>query len=153
MNKRYVVRLTREERGELLALVRVGKSAAYKLLWARILLKVDQGKDGSGLSDEETAQALETTARTVERLRRRLVEEGIEAALSRKRRETVSRPPIFDGQCEARLIAMCCSEPPAGRGRWTVRLLADKLVELEVVESVSRETVRRTLKKTSLSLG
>jgi transposase len=153
MNKRYVVRLTREERGGLLGLVRVGKAAAFRLLWARILLKVDQGEDGPGLSDEETAQALETTARTVERLRRRLVEEGMEAALSRKKRETPPRPPILDGQCEARLIATCCSEPPQGRGRWTVRLLADKLVELEVVESVSRETVRRTLKKTSLSLG
>jgi transposase len=137
----------------LLGLVRVGKAAAFRLLWARILLKVDQGEDGPGLSDEETAQALETTARTVERLRRRLVEAGMEAALSRKKRETPPRPPILDGKCEAWLIATCCSEPPQGRGRWTVRLLADKLVELEVVEAVSRETVRRTLKKTSLSLG
>jgi hypothetical protein len=101
----------------------------------------------------ETAQALETTARTVERLRCRLVEEGLKAALSRKKRETAPCAPILDGKGEARLIALCCSEPPAGRNRWTIRLLADKFVELAVVESVSRETVRRTLKKTNLSLG
>lgn len=153
MNKKYVVRLTGKEREELLGLIRVGKAAAYKLLWARILLKADQGEDGPALSDEEIAQALETTIRTVERLRQRLVEEGLEAALNRKKRETPPRAPVLDGKCEARLIAMSCSEPPKGRARWTVRLLADKLVELEVVESVSRETVRRTLKKTNSSPG
>ena len=147
MNKRYVVRLTRKEREELLGLIRVGKAAAYRLLWARILLKADQGEDGPGLSDEDIAQGLETTTRTVERLRQRLVEEGLEAALNRKKRQTPSRPPVLDGKREAHLIAISCSEPPEGRSRWTVRLLADKLVELAVVESVSRETVRRALKK------
>jgi transposase len=153
MNKRYVVRLACKEREELLGLIRVGKAAAYKLLWARILLKADQGVDGPALSDEGIAQALETTTRTVERLRQRLVEEGLDAAMNRKKRETPSRPPVLDGKSEAHLIAIGCSEPPQGRGRWTVRLLADKLVELEVVESVSRETVRRALKKMNLSLG
>jgi transposase len=153
MNKRYVVRLTRKEREELSRLTRVGKGAAYRLLWARILLKADQGEEGPGLSDGEIAQALETTARTVERLRQRFVEEGLEAALSRKKRETPPRPPLLDGKAEAHLIAIGCSEPPRGHGRWTVRLLADKLVELEVVEAVSRETVRRALKKTNLNLG
>jgi len=153
MNKRYMVRLSKEEREQLRAMVRVGKAAAYKLLWARILLKVDEGEHGPGLSDEEAAQALETTARTVERLRRRLVEEGLEAALCRKKRDMPSRRPVLDGKAEAHLVALCCSEPPRGRKRWTVRLLADKLVELEVVERVSRETVRRRLKKMNLSLG
>ena len=152
MNKRYVVRLSKEEREQLLVMVHVGKAAAYRLLWARILLKVDEGEKGPSLSDAEAAEALETTARTVERLRRRLVEEGLEAALTRKRRETPPRQPVFDGRSEARLVATCCSEPPAGRVRWTLRLLADRLVRLDVVESVSRETVRRTLKKTNLSL-
>jgi transposase len=153
MNKRYIVRLSKEEREQLLAMVRVGKAAAYRLLWARILLKVDEGEKGPSLSDAEAAEALETTARTVERVRRRLVEEGLEAALTRKRRETPPRQPVLDGRAEARLVATCCSEPPAGRVRWTLRLLANRLVQLDVVESVSRETVRRTLKKTNLSLG
>jgi len=153
MNKRYIVRLSKEERKQLLAIIRVGKAAAYKLLWARILLKVDQGEGGTGLSDEETAAALETTRRTVERVRRRLVEEGLEAALTRKKRETPPRQPILDGAAEAQLVALCCSEAPRGRKRWTLRLLADKLVELEVVESISKDTVSRRLKKTSLSLG
>jgi transposase len=153
MNKRYLVRLSKEEREQLLVMVRVGKAAAHRLLWARILLKVDEGEEGPNLSDAEAAEALETTARTVERLRRRLVEEGLEAALTRKRRETPPRRFILDGRAEARLVATCCSEPPAGRARWTLRLLADRLVELNVVESVSRDTVRRTLKKTNLSLG
>ena len=153
MNKRYVVRLSKEEREQLLGMVRVGRAAAYRLLWARILLKVDEGEHGPNLSDVETAEALETTVRTVERVRRRLVEEGLEAALTRKRRETPPRQLILDGRAEAQLVATCCSQPPAGRVRWTLCLLADRLVQLEVVESVSRETVRRTLKKTSLSLG
>jgi transposase len=153
MSKRYIVRLTPEERGQLRKLVRVGKAAAYRLLWARILLQVDEGKEGPALPDQQAAQSLETTARTVERLRRRFVEEGLEAALQQKKRDTSSTAPRLDGKAEARLVALCCSAPPQGRSRWTLRLLADKLVELEVVESVSHETVRRTLKKTNLSLG
>ena len=153
MNKRYIVRLSREERQEVLRMVRVGKAAAYKLLWARILLKVDEGEEGAGLSDEKTAEALETSRRTVERVRRRLVEEGLEAALTRKKRETPPRQPVLDGKGEAHLVAICCSQPPQGRNRWTLQLLADKLVELQVVESVSKDTVHRRLKKTNLSLG
>lgn len=153
MNKTYLVRLSEEERKQLLSLIRIGRTAAYKLLWARILLKVDQGGGGTGLSDEQTAEALETTRRTVERVRRRLVEEGLEAALTRKKRETPPRQPILDGASEAQLVALCCSEPPRGRKRWTLRLWADKLVELEVVESISKDTVSRRLKKTNLSLG
>lgn len=153
MNKVYIVRLTEDERGFLLNMIRVGKAAAYKMLWARILLKVDQGDGGPGLSDDETAQAFEVNRSTVERVRRRLVEEGFEAALSRKKRETPPRPPILDGASEAQLIALACSEPPRGRKRWTLTLLADKMVELEVVESISKDTVLRALKKTNLSLG
>lgn len=153
MNKVYIVRLTEDERGFLLNMIRVGKAAAYKMLWARILLKVDQGDGGPGLSDDETAQAFEVNRSTVERVRRRLVEEGFEAALSRKKRETPPRPPILDGASEAQLIALACSEPPRGRKRWTLTLLADKMVELEVVESISKDTVLRALKKTKLSLG
>jgi transposase len=114
---------------------------------------VDQGEEGPGLSDAETAEALETSPRTVERVRQRLVEEGLDAARTRKNRQTPPRRPLLDGQAEARLVALCCSEPPRGRTRWTLRLLADKLVELEVVESISKDSVRRTLKKTNLSLG
>jgi transposase len=153
MNKRYIVRLTSEEREQLRRLVRIGKAAAYRLLWARILLLVDVEKETPALTDEEAARALETTARTVERVRRRFVEEGLEAALQQKKRDASSTTPVLDGEAEARLIALCCSAPPQGRSRWTLRLLADKLVELEVVETVSHETVRRTLKKTNLSLG
>ncbi len=153
MNKKYIVRLSREERSELLTMIRVGKAAAHKLLWARILLKVDMGKGRAWLSDEEAAEALETSRRTVERVRRRLVEEGLEAALTRKKRETPPRQPILDGASEAQLVALCCSEPPRGRARWTLRLLADKLVELEVVQWISKDTVSRRLKKTNLSLG
>ena len=119
MNKKYVVRLSKEEREQLLTMIRVGKAAAYKLLWARVLLKVDQGEEGPGLSDEQTAEALETVPRTVERVRRRLVEEGLQAALTRKKRETAPRQPLLDGEAEARLVALCCSEPPQGRTRRT----------------------------------
>ena len=153
MGKKYIVRLSEEERESLGTLIRVGKAAAHKLLCARILLKVDQGTEGPGLSDVETAQAVETSTRTVERVRQRLVEEGLEAVLTRKKRETGPRKPVLDGKAEARLVALCCSAPPEGRNRWTLRLLADKLVELEVVEAISGDTVRRALKKTNSNLG
>jgi len=153
MNKKYIVRLSKEEQRELLTMIRVGKAAAHKLLWARVLLKVDQGEGRAWLSDKDAAEALETSRRTVERVRRRLVEEGLEAALTRKKRETPPRQPILDGASEAQLVALCCSEPPRGRARWTLRLLADKLVELEVVQWISKDTVSRRLKKTNLSLG
>jgi hypothetical protein len=149
MNKKYVVRLTSEERSRLQRLVSVGKGAARKLLHARILLQADQGSDGPAWKDEQIAEALSAHFRTIANVRQRLVELGLDAALNRKKQERPSRPPILDGKAEARLIALRCGEPPEGRRRWTLHLLADKLVELRVVESVSYETVRRTLKKTS----
>lgn len=147
--KKYVVRLTREERAQLQRLVSVGKAAARKILHARILLQADQGPDGPAWKDEQIAEALSAHRRTIANVRQRLVEQGLEAALTRKRQERPSRRPKLDGSAEARLIALRCGEPPEGRMRWTLQLLADKLVELNVVESVSYETVRRVLKKTS----
>ena len=147
--KKYVVRLTSEERTKLQRLVSVGKSSARRLLHARILLESDEGPDGPAWNDERIAQGLSAHPRTIANVRQRLVELGLEAALDRKKQERPSRGPTLDGKAEARLIAMRCGEPPQGRMRWTLHLLADKLVELRVVDSVSYETVRRTLKKTS----
>lgn len=149
MNKKYVVRLTSEERTQLQRLVSVGKTAARKLLHARILLQADQGPEGPAWKDERIAEALSAHPRTVANVRQRLVEQGLEAALNRKKQERPSRERKLDGKAEACLIALRCGEPPDGRTRWTLHLLADKLVELNVVESVSYETVRRVLKKTS----
>lgn len=146
MNKKYIVRLTEQEREQLDALMRKGKSAAYKIKHAHILLKADA--DGAAWSDEEISAACSVHTRTVAGLRERFVEQGLEAALNRKKQERPSQQPIFDGEAEARLIALGCSEPPQGHARWTLRLLADTVVELEIVASTSHETVRRTLKKT-----
>jgi transposase len=153
MNKKYIVRLSSEEREQLLSLVKKGKIAARKQLRARILLHADQSELGPAACDEEIAGSLETSVRTVERLRQRLVEEGLPAALEDKRLDTPPRPPKLDGRQEAQLVALCCSQPPKGRARWTLRLLGSRLVELEVVDCISHETVRQVLKKTSLSLG
>lgn len=150
--KRYRVTLTKEERQELQCLIAWGKGAANKLLHARILLKADQSKGGPGWEDKHIAEALECGTATVERLRKRFVEEGLEAALVRKPTTRTYLRKI-DGQAEAHLVATCCSDPPKGRRRWTLKLLADKLVALGQVQSVSRETVRQTLKKTNLSRG
>ena len=147
--KKYVVRLTSEERATLQRLVSVGKAAARKILHARILLQADQGSDGPAWKDEQIAEALAAHPRTIANVRQRLVEQGLEAALNRKKQDRPSRPRTLDGKAEARLIALRCGEPPEGRMRWTLQLLAEKLVELNVVESVSYETVRRVLKKTS----
>jgi hypothetical protein len=149
VNKKYVVRLTSEERTKLQRLVSVGKAAARKILHAQVLLQADQGPDGPAWRDEQIAQGLSAHSRTIANVRQRLVEMGLEAALDRKKQERPSRKCTLDGKAEAYLIAMRCSEPPEGRMRWTLHLLADKLVELKVVDSVSHETVRRTLKKTS----
>jgi transposase len=149
MNKKYVVRLTSEERTTLQRLVSVGKAAARKILHARILLQADQGSDGPAWTDARIAEALTAHHRTVADVRQRLVEQGLEAALNRKKRECPPRPRKLDGEAEAHLIALRCGRPPEGRTRWTLHLLADKLVELKVVDSLSYETVRRTLKKTS----
>jgi transposase len=146
MNKRYIVRLASEERDQLKALVSKGKTAAYKIQHANILLMADA--DGQGRADEPIAQALSMHANTVRGVRQRFVEEGLEAAVGRKRQGRPSRAPLLDGEQEARLIALRCSAPPPGHGRWTLHLLADQLVELQVVESISYETVRKALKKT-----
>jgi transposase len=149
MNKRYVVRLTEEERSKLLGLVGAGKAAARKLRRARILLKVDE--DGPGWTDEQVAEALDVGTTTVQNARQRFVEEGLEAAINRKKQTRPSRMRKLDGEAEARLLALACSKPPEGRKRWTMHLLADQLVALEVVESVSHDTIWRALKKTRSS--
>jgi len=148
MNKKYVVRLTSEERLALQRLVSVGKTAARKILHARILLLADQGPDGPAKTDGQIAEALSAHPRTIAGVRQRLVEQSLEAALVRKKQAQPSRGRKLDGKAEARLIALRCGAPPQGRMRWTLHLLADRLVELNVVDSVSYETVRRTLKKT-----
>ncbi len=147
--KRYMVRLEAEERHRLEQLVRTGKAAAYKIRHANVLLAVDESGAGAGLPDEQVARALGVAVRSIESLRRRLVEEGLDAALGRKRRERPSIEPMFDGRSEAKLIAVACGPKPKGRARWTLELLADRVVELKIVEHCSRETVRRTLQKTS----
>jgi transposase len=147
--KRYVVRLTDEERSRLEALVRRGKAHARKLLYARILLKTDASEAGPAWrTDDRIAEALETSADTVARERRRFSEDGSEIALMPKK-PGKPRRRVLDGRAEAHLVALACSEAPEGRSRWTLRLLADRMVELGHVGGVSRETVRRTLKKTN----
>jgi hypothetical protein len=149
MAKRYVIELSPEERDELEALVRRGKAAARKLTRARALLLSDQGESGPGWTDADIAAALGITTRCLEMLRKRAVEVGPLVAIERKPQARPSVPPKFDGEKEAKLIALACGEPPAGHRRWSLRLLADKLVELNVFESVSHERVRQVMKKTS----
>ena len=147
--KKYIVTLTTEERQALSDLIAAGKAAAQKLAHARILLKADAAECGPAWPDHRIADALEVSTATVERVRQRFVEQGLDAALDRKHRERPAREIKLDGRAEARLIALACSAPPEGRATWTMQLLADKLVELEVVDSISDETVRLALKKTS----
>ena len=149
--KKYKVTLTPEERQQLHDLISAGKGSAKKLAHARILLKADAAPGGPAWPDARIAEAAEVSVATVERVRQRFVERGLAAALAHKPQDRPSRERKFDGAAEARLIALACEEAPDGRRRWTLRVLADKLVELEVVESVSTETVRRVLKKTSSS--
>ena len=146
--KKYVVRLSAEEREQLEVLIRKGKSPAQRLLKARILLKADVSEGGAGWSDSRIVRALETSASMVYRVRQQLVEEGLAAVLSRKQRATPAVPRIFDGEKEAKLIALACSKPPKGRARWTLRLLENKVVELAIVERASDSTIGRVLKKT-----
>ncbi len=146
--KKYVVRLSTEERAELEALIRKGRSPAQRLLKARILLKADISEAGEGWSDSRIIKALETSVSMVYRVRKQLVEEGFEAVLSRKQRATPAIARIFDGEKEAKLIALACSKPPKGRARWTLRLLENKVVELGIVDRASDSTIGRTLKKT-----
>jgi transposase len=149
MKKKYPVILSKSERDDLKRLIASGKAPARKLTHARILLKADEGPEGDAWVDEKIAEAVESSQPTVARIRRQYFEEGLDAALNR-------RPPKreyhrkLDGKQEARLVALACSEPPEGQARWSLRLLADKMVELEIVEEdISYQTVRRTLKKTS----
>ena len=149
MAKYYVIELLAEERAELEALVRRGKASAQKITRARVLLLSDQGQAGPGWIDADIAEALGITTRCIQMLRKRAVEDGPLAAIERKPQVRPSVPPKFDGEKEAKLIALACSEPPAGHKRWSLRLLADKLVELNVFESISHERVRQVMKKTS----
>jgi transposase len=149
--KRYIVKLTSEERADLELLVRQGRCAGWKIQRAEALLAFDSSDAGLGWPDERVAEAYRCTSRVVEMWRKQAALEGPRSLLNRKAREP--RPPKLDGEAEARLVALACSAPPEGRDRWTLRLLADRMVELEVVSGLSYETVRRGLKKTSLSLG
>ena len=147
--KKYIVRLSGKERKSLKSLVSSGKGSARMFARARILLKADVGEGGPGWPDEKIAEALDVTIQTIERVRKQLVEEGLEAVLSRREYiQKVSRKKL-DGEVEAHLIALACSETPEGYTRWSLRLLADRMVELGYVESISHEAVRRALKKTS----
>ena len=146
MDKKYIVRLTDEERTQLKELIAKGRAAAYRITHAHILLQADA--DGPAWPDERIAEALRVHVNTTHNVRQRFVEGGLETALNRKKRLMPPRQRILDGEGEARLIALSCSGPPAGRARWTLHLLADKMVELRIVDSISHETVRQALKKT-----
>ncbi len=145
MVKKYIVRLSKEERNLLREIVKKLKGTSQKVQRANILLKADI--DGPNWSDARIAEALSCRTRTIENVRRRLVSTGIDAVLNRKRRETPPRPKILDGKQEAEIIALRLGKPPVGFGNWTLRLLADQIVKLEIADSISYETVRRTLKK------
>ena len=150
MKKKYPVILSHTERDDLKMLIASGTAPARKLTHARILLKADQSQEGPAWVDEEVADAVETSQPTVSRVRKQYVEEGLQAALNRRPPNREYRRKL-DGKQEARLVALACSEPPEGQARWSLRLLADKMVELEVVDDLSYQTVRRTLKKTNSS--
>ncbi len=152
MEKRYRVTLTEEERKELRSMVSVGKAAARKLVRARVLLLADQAEGGAAKSDPEIIDALGCGRATVERIRKQFVAEGLEETLQPKPSTRIYQRRL-DGKAEAHLVAIACGAPPEGRSRWTLRLLGDRLVALGHVDSIAHETVRRTLKKTSLSLG
>jgi hypothetical protein len=152
MKPRYRVTLTPEERRELGALTKTTRTNAKRFLYARALLLCDAGPEGPAWPVAETAEAMGVTSRTIEHLKKRFVEEGLDAALERKKPDKPPRAVTFDGAFEARLIALACSEAPEGRRRWTVRLLAERVVELRLTPTVSHMTVQRILKKTNLSL-
>jgi transposase len=149
MPKRYLVELDAQERKHLSQLVKQEKISAKKRTHAQVLLLADGGRHGPAWTDEAIAEACQVTVRTVENIRKRLVLEGLEAALNRKPQVRLSRQKILDGEKEAKVIALCCGARPAGHARWTLRLLAERIVELDIAESISHETVRQCLKKTS----
>lgn len=152
MPKKYIVKLKSSERHQLFELVQNGKGSAKGLTHARILLKADAAKGQPGWTDEAISDAFDISVATIERVRQTYVRHGLQAALKRKARSR-ERARRLDGQQEAHLIALACSEPPTGHEHWTLRLLADRMVQLEYVEELSYETVRRTLKKTNSSRG
>jgi transposase len=152
MKKKYIVELTKEERQALQQLVSAGKASARKLTHARILLKADSSPGGPNWQDSRISQALDVGTATIERVRKRFVEEGLELALNNRKPNRQYKRKL-DGDGEAHLIALVCSQAPEGYQRWTLQLLADRMVELDYVDRLSYETVRRTLKKTSLSPG
>ena len=147
-SKKYIVDLTDSERVELEQLTKTGKIAAYKMNHARILLLADINQPGGGWTDLKISEALNVGQATVERVRQRFVEEGMKSALSRKKQQN-RRAKIIDGEKEAYLIALVCGKTPMGKAKWTLQMLADKMIELQYVEKVSRETIRKTLKKTN----
>jgi hypothetical protein len=151
--KKYVLKLTAEERVTLQQVVKKGKAAAWKVQRAQALLKCDQGRAGPGWTDERIAEAFGCTTRSVESWRKQGVERGPLSLLERKARERPAITPKLDGEKEARLVALACSKPPKGRARWSLRLLAGRLVELKIVDAIGHETVRRALKKTTSSRG
>ncbi len=153
MAKLYIVRLSDEERKQLAELLSRKVLAAKKRKRAQVLLKADASQDGPAWVDSRIAEAYGVSVVTIEKIRKAYVLEGFEAAIERKKQCRPSRQPVLDGAKEARLVALCCGEVPAGHGRWTLSLLADRLVELKVVESICRETVRQALKTTNCSLG
>jgi hypothetical protein len=146
--KKYLVRLEAEERGQLEQLVRVGKAAAYRIRHANILLAVDESEAGPKLKDAQAAEAFGVAVRSIESLRKRFVEEGLDATLERKKQVRPSVERMFDGEKEAKLIAIACGPKPEGRARWTLELLAEKVVALKIVDYCSPQTIMRTLKKT-----
>lgn len=147
MAKKYVVRLTDDERAQLRDVVSRGKAQAYRIKHSNILLSTDA--DGPASKDEDIAKALHCHKNTVANVRQRFVEQGLEAALERKKRLKPPCEKLLDGEKEARLIALSCSQPPQGHAKWSLRLLAEKMVALEIIGSISHETVRQTLKKTT----
>jgi hypothetical protein len=148
MNRKYIVRLDAKERDRLEQIVRVGKAAAYRIRHANILLAVDESPAGARMKDADAARAFHVSGRSIELLRKRLVEEGLDAALDRRKQVRPSIEKMFDGEKEAKLIAVACGPKPEGRARWTLELLADRVVELKIVEQCSPQTIMRTLKKT-----
>jgi len=150
--KKYIVKLGEEEREELRKLITQGHAPARKLAHARILLKADSGEGGPGWSDHQISEALEVGTSTVERVRQRFVEEGVQAALRRQKPNRMYARKL-DGEQEAYVIALTCSAAEEGRDRWTLQMLADKVVEVHLVESIARETIRQVLKKTNSSRG
>ena len=149
MNKKYFVRLTEEEQAQLKDMVTKGETSAYKIKHANVLLKADI--NGPAWADIKIAEAFSIHVSTVSCIKKRFLEGGLERAITRKKQDYPSNPPKFDGEAEAKLIAISCSKPPEGHARWTLRLIADRLVVLDIIDTVSPETIRNVLKKTNLS--